>query len=269
MNSGEWSQYGEVNAIIDKLISAHKQIFHDKMVGCYLYGSLVWGGFDISSSDIDTLCVLTGKVTAEEMKQLKMVHEDISNNHPMWNDRIEVHYAPWSGIQHFRTTSFTMGNISPGEPLHLISAGIEWIDEWYCVQEYAVTLFGIDKSKVIPRIEREEFIRAVCEYARSFQERIRTCKQSCYSQSYGILTLCRALYTLKCGEQISKPEAAEWAKNYLPEYKDVIEDALVWRMERDTAGRNAEETYALAEKFVDDILTRFFNPKEGAEVREF
>lgn len=44
MNDGEWSQYGEINAIIDELITAHKQIFRDKMLGYYLYGFLVFGG---------------------------------------------------------------------------------------------------------------------------------------------------------------------------------------------------------------------------------
>lgn len=254
----EWSQYEEVNTVIEKLMNGHEKIFGDRMVGYYLYGSLIWGDFDISSSDIDTLCVLSSEVTEEEMKKLRVFHEELADNHPLWRDRIEVHYAPISGLEHFRTIPFTMGNISPGEPLHLISAGIDWLDEWYCVQEYAVPLLGLDKSKVIPRIEKKEFIERVCRYARSFQERIKTCKQSQYSQSYGILTLCRALYTLKNEEQVSKLAAAEWAKNYLPEYKDVIQDALVWRKERSAMSKNAEKTYEIAEKFVDDILMRFF-----------
>lgn len=253
-----WSKYDEVNNIIEKLISGHKRIFEDRTVGFYLYGSLIWGDFDIDSSDIDTLCVITSEITVEELEKLRVMHEEIVCENPRWRNRIEVHYAPLDGIKNFRTVPFKMGNISPGELLHIIDSGMDWIDEWYCVQEYAITLYGLDKKIVIPHIEKYEFVQTICRYAQSFRERIRTCKESCYSQAYAILTLCRALYTLKNEEQISKPAAARWAMEFLPEYSDVISSALMWRQERDATGRNPHESYILAENFVDDILDRFF-----------
>jgi hypothetical protein len=42
-----WSRYDEVNHIIEKLLIGHRQVFGDKMAGYYLYGSLIWGDFDI------------------------------------------------------------------------------------------------------------------------------------------------------------------------------------------------------------------------------
>lgn len=253
----KWSKYDEVDNIIEELINGHKGIFGDRMVGFYLYGSLIWGDFDINSSDIDTLCVLSTEVTFEEIEKLRIMHEEIVSGNPLWRNRIEVHYAHLDGLKNFRTASFKMGNISPGEPLHIIDSGTDWIDEWYCVQEYAVTLYGMDKKQVIPHIEKEEFIQTICRYAQSFRERIRTCKESCYSQAYAILTLCRAFYTSKTGEQISKPAAASWAQDFIPEYSNLISMALIWRQERDTSSRNPHETYMLAESFVDDILDRF------------
>lgn len=258
MSAMNWSEYNEVNNIIEKLISGHKRIFGDKSVGFYLYGSLVWGDFDICTSDIDTLCVVASEITEEEIEELRVMHEEIVSGNPLWRNRIEVHYAPLDGMKNFRTGSFRMGNISPGEPLHMIDSGIDWIDEWYCVQEYAITLYGMDKKEVIPPIEKQEFIQTICGYARSFRGRIRTCKESSYSQAYAILTLCRALYTLQNEEQISKPAAARWAMDFLPEYADVIRSALVWRAERDGALRDPHVTYVLAERFVDDVLDKFF-----------
>ena len=257
-----WSEYEEVNYIIEKLLDGHKHVFGDRMEGFYLYGSLIWGDFDIVSSDIDTLCVITSEVTLDEIEKLGIMHEEIVNEMPLWRDRVEVHYASLNGLKHFRQSLFKMGNISPGEPLHIIDAGIDWLDEWFCVQEYAITLFGIDKEKVIPRIEKYEFIQTICGYARSFRERIRASKQCCYSQSYAILTLCRALYTLENEDQVSKLAAARWAIDFLPEYSDVIRSALIWRNERNSSCRNPYETYVLAEKFVNDILERFFGFEE-------
>lgn len=253
-----WSKYIEVNSIIEKLINGHKYVFGEKTVGFYLYGSLVWGDFDINCSDIDTLCIITSETTPEELEKLRIMHQDIVTEYPLWRDRIEVHYATTDGLKNFRTSSFKMANISPGEPLHIIDSGIEWIDEWYCVQEYAITLYGTDKEKEIPHIEKNEFIQTIYRYAQSFRDRIRTCKDSCYSQSYAILTLCRALYTLKNGEQTSKLAAARWAIDFIPEYSDVINNAITWRHERDSNYRNPNETYLLAETFVEDILDRFF-----------
>ncbi len=246
-----------VNKIIEKLMSGHKDIFGDRFVGFYLYGSLVWGDFDIDTSDIDTLCVIATEVMPKELEKLRTMHEEIVCENPQWRNRIEVHYAPIDGLKNFRTTIFKMGNISPGEPLHIIDSGMDWIDEWYCVQEYADTLYGIDKKEIIPHIEKQEFIQTITMYAQSFRERIRTCKDSCYSQAYVILTLCRALYTVKTGEQISKPAAARWAMDFLPEYGELIGDAIIWRKERDMSSRNPHETYIHAEKFVDDVLEKY------------
>ena len=192
-----WSRHDEVNYIIEKLLNGHRQVFGVKMAGFYLYGSLIWGDFDIASSDIDTLCALTSEVTPEEIERLRIMHEEITNENPLWRDRVEVHYASLDGLKNFRKFLSKMGNFSPGEPLHIIDSGIEWLDEWYCVQEYAITLFGIDKAEVIPHIEKSEFIHTICGYTRSFRERIKASEHCRYNQAYAILTLYRALYTLK------------------------------------------------------------------------
>ena len=253
------TQYEEVSHILEKLLNGYHRIFGDKMLGFYLYGSLIWGDFDINSSDIDTLCVITSEVTADEMEFLRVLHENIINENPQWKERVEVHYAPLAGLRNFREVSFKMGNISPGEPLHIIDAGIEWLGEWYCVQEYAVTLFGIDKSEIIPHIEKSEFVQTIRNYARSFRGRVKESTHCRYSQSYVILTLCRALYTLKNNEHISKLAAAHWAIDFLPEYRELINNALVWRRVRQSLVQNPLETYILTEKFTNDIIDRFFD----------
>lgn len=53
--------------------------------------------------------------------------------------------------------------------------------------------------------------------------------------------------------------AARWAMDFIPEYIDLISSALVWRQERDMFSPNSYDTYILAERFVDDILDRFFS----------
>ena len=250
-------QYKDVDQILQALLEGHKRIFSDKLLGYYAYGSLVWGDFDEHTSDIDTLCLIGSEVTVEELTLLCAMHEEIIRKYPEWDNRIEVHYAPAEGLKRFRTVAFNMANISPGEPLHMITADEEWIDEWYLVREYAVPLFGGDPKEVIPYISSEEFVKQIKGYALGFRDRIKTCKDG-YSQAYAILTVCRALYTVRTGKQTSKTAAAMWAMEFLPKFSGLLEDALVRRRERDFSSLGTGETQALAEEFVDYVLNTFF-----------
>lgn len=85
-----WSWHDEINQIIEKLLNVHLEVFGDKMAGFYLYGSLIWGDFDIVSSDIDTLCVITSEVTSEVIECLRYMHEEIANESPQWRGRVVV-----------------------------------------------------------------------------------------------------------------------------------------------------------------------------------
>ena len=56
-------------------------------------------------------------------------------------------------------------------------------------------------------------------------------------QAYAVLTMCRALYTMRHGTIVSKPVAARWAVRTLDKrWIGLIERALFWR----DAGREAE-----------------------------
>jgi hypothetical protein len=45
--------YTDMNALIEQLLSRIQEVLGEKLVGLYLYGSLVTGDFDHGSSDID------------------------------------------------------------------------------------------------------------------------------------------------------------------------------------------------------------------------
>jgi hypothetical protein len=64
-------------------------------------------------------------------------------------------------------------------------------------------------------------------------------------QAFGVLTMCRALYTLREGVIGSKSQAAVWAQEVYPDWKPMIGQALVWRSDH-TAGTGDEVTETLA-----------------------
>src|SRR5690606_28372734 len=148
---------------------------------------------------------------------------------PAFADRVEVQYFTPDGLAHFRGRASTMANVSPGEPLHIIEAGYDWLSNWYFVQEYGVTLHGPPPAIYIPHIKRQEFLEIVREYALRWRTHIDETRDSLPSQAYAIMTICRAAYTLATGEQVSKRKAALWVAERSPRDATLIADAFRWR----------------------------------------
>lgn len=218
----------DVAAMLDMLVPRLVETLGAKLAGLYLYGSAVTGDFDHDISDLDLLAVLTSPLNAGEAAALDHLHTAITALRPDWEDRLDIAYVPVDALRTFRTRASTIHVISPGEPFHPKDAGLDWLMNWYLVQEHGVTLLGPPPATFIPPITTEEFIRAVTAYAAVWpgrMEAVRTRK----GQAYAILTLCRALYAREHGAHTSKRRAAVWAAEELPEWAPLIRDALCWR----------------------------------------
>ncbi len=55
-----------VNAVLDLLLNAVRDVLGDRLVGLYLYGSLASGDFDSETSDIDFVAV-TSEALPDEL----------------------------------------------------------------------------------------------------------------------------------------------------------------------------------------------------------
>ncbi|MBI4129895.1 DUF4111 domain-containing protein [Candidatus Roizmanbacteria bacterium] len=246
--------YADINSLLDELLQRIRKILGDKLVGFYLYGSFVWGDFEYDTSDIDMLAAIKSDITEKEFEALKQMHADFVKNYPAWDDRIEVQYYSLNGLQTFKTKSSLLTVISPGDSLHTVDAGIEWLVNWYFVQEYGVTLWGPKPSTIIPHISKGEFLQAVKNHALNWKGYVKRTIKSRSDQAYAILTLCRALYTSNTSKQVSKKKAAAWAMQELPEWSTLIQNALAWRKDRLNKQIDHEATYPKTVKFVNDVI---------------
>lgn len=250
------TKYPDVNDLLNELLSKTQKILGDKLVGFYLYGSLVWGDFDYGISDIDLLAALKTDIDDKELIDLKKMHVDFANKYKEWDNRIETQYFSTAGLKTFKSKANKMANISPGEPLHIIEAGKQWLTNWYFVQDYGVSLFGPDPKTIIDHISKEEFIQAVKDHALEWREYIKNAEHSRKYQAYAILTLCRALYTLNTGEQASKHKAATWAQKTLPQWAMLIQNALAWRQDWRNEQVNPTATFPQTKRFVEFIINQ-------------
>lgn len=221
--------YPRVDELLNRLLPQLQTSLGQNLIGVYLYGSLVSGGYDDALSDVDLLTVLEHDLTEAELKALGIIHARIVAALPSWDNRVEMAYLSRRALNTFKTASSMIGVISPGEPLHFRQAGIEWLMNWYQVREGNVTLLGPPPTTLIPPISFEEYRNGVRNYLLRWQGYVPEADSHHGSLAYDVLTMCRGLYTVKQGEILSKTKAAARAKVDFPEWAWLIEQALSWR----------------------------------------
>jgi predicted nucleotidyltransferase len=250
----------EVNRLLEGLLSGMRAVLRDRLVGLYLYGSLTTGDFDPQISDIDLLAAVAGDVNAGEFEALRQMHIEFARDNREWDDRIDVAYLSLRALRTFRDERSAMALITPGEPFHVAEAGREWLTNWYAVRETGVALFGPPAQTLIDPISREESAECVRGYVAEWGERIRGVRAR-KEQAYAILSMCRALYLHKVGEQASKRQAALWARRELPQWSGLIGSALAWREAWRDEDVDHEATLAEAVRFVDFVRERILGSR--------
>lgn len=226
-----------------------------QLLGLYLYGSLATGDFTPGVSDIDLLAVTDEPITPDVITRLQGMHTVIDRAFPRWRDRIEVIYVPQQALATFRTSSSEIGVISPGEPLHILSAGIDWLMNWHQVRHGGQVVTGPPAKTYVPDTTVQEYVSAVREHAAAFGEWMPDMRLP-HQQSYAVLTLCRALYTTRHGYGTSKADAAAWLATEMPSYAALLERALRWRERVPDDSAAADQAYPETLRFVQDMQAK-------------
>jgi predicted nucleotidyltransferase len=257
------TQDTEIEALLGRLTDEIRRCLNGSLVGLYVYGSLVTGDFDKDRSDIDLLAVVETDLDGDTFDRLDRMHTRIAEDHPAWEDRIEVAYVPAGALWNFRTRLGQISVISPGEAFHLKAAGKDWLINWYMVCGAGVTLCGPPPRALIPEISQPEFVEAVREHAEWWIERVCEMRTP-VAQSYAVLTMCRALYSHTHGRQTSKRQAASWAQAYLSQWSSLIQQSSLWLSEARDQETNDEEGLRETVRFVHDVAGRITDTGKGA-----
>lgn len=228
------THYSEVDQLISELHTSIKIALGERLRGFYLFGSLVGGDFDSKTSDIDLLAIVESDVTDDELHDLKAMHEDFVQKHPAWHDRIEVAYVDVEAMRAFKTSTVRIARVSPGESLHYRDMDIQWLMDWYMVQEQGLTIEGPSPKTFIPTITEDEFVTSIKGEFSSWLGRAKEARWVGY-QSYVILSLCRGLYAIRFGKQVSKFKGASWAAQEYPQWAELIQQATQWHGSSDKA----------------------------------
>ena len=225
--------YKDVNTLLQLLLTKVQAVLREKLVGFYLYGSLSLGDFDPAASDIDFLVVTTEELSGELLDHLRDMHASIASSGLRYANRLEGFYIPSTPLRRYDPHNARHPTIGVDWEFHVGQHGSNWVIERYIVREHGVVLWGPSPRTLIDPIPPNELRKAVCEQLRDFwypqlvgPEWLRPRDY----QSFAVLTLCRALYTLSQGTVASKPAAAAWTQQALdPQWRPIIQQALTWR----------------------------------------
>jgi predicted nucleotidyltransferase len=245
-----------VDTLLEGLVASVHAVLGDDLVGVYLYGSYVSGGFDPGVSDLDLIAVMSMEPEELELEGLGRVHDAFVSANPDWNDRLEIVYISRAALRSFRTSAARLAVISPGEPFHLRDDRVvEWLQNWYLIRETGIVLFGPPAASLVPPISMAEFVAAAARYA---DQIVRQCLRDATpgARAYAVVTICRALRTVETRAHASKHEGAAWVREQMPEWAWLIDEALRCRLARGTKGFHDERTRAGAEEFIATVAAK-------------
>lgn len=227
-----YTAYPEINAMLDDLSARLQALLGDQLVALYLHGSLAYGDFNPDTSDIDFLAVTVTPLSAEQVGALRVMHQQLAAQGYRWIVRLEGSYIPQDHLRHYNPALTIHPALRMDGSFDMDHHGQDWIIQRYLIRERAVPLFGIPASElidpVLPDALRQAALATLYEWWRpQLTESFRLTTGE--YQAYGVLTMCRILYTLQLGHVVSKPVAARWAlENVDPRWHPLIEAALYW-----------------------------------------
>ena len=208
-----------------------KMIFDSDLLGVYLYGSALVGGLQ-KYSDIDLLVVTKRATTGEEKKQLVARLLQISGIYmkdskpPLEITIVEKsavnpwHYPPRFDFQYgeWLRESFEQGILEPWQSYEMPDLALIITQ----VLLKSKTLWGLEPVQLLAPVPYRDFMKAMLHDVHRLNAELE------HDTRNVLLTYARIWSTLTTDEIRSKPTAANWTINRLPElYQPVMQRAKV------------------------------------------
>ncbi|MGW9198705.1 aminoglycoside adenylyltransferase domain-containing protein [Micromonospora chersina] len=217
--------------VLSDLRDAWDAALPGRLLGLYLHGSLVAGDFAADRSDLDLLAVLSVDPDENLLDVLAGLHAGLDRRHPRWAGRIEVEYVSLDAVRDAargRTGhDHVIARVSPGESLHLLPATTHRLVTWSTVHDHGRRLLGPPAGDLLPAVAPDLVRSALLDHVRDWPTWV-TRMTTPGSQSYAVLTLCRAWQRLQHGRQLSKRRAADQTVADRPRWAGLIVWARDW-----------------------------------------
>ncbi len=256
------------------------------LVGVYLQGSFALGDGD-AFSDVDFIVVTQTDIADEDVPRLNAMHAAIHGLPEEWAQHLEGSYVPaailrqsdgggprdrpgaprpadWAdpGVTGGRATKYPLLFLNNGSRQLVRSQHDNTLVVSWVLRERGIALWGPPARSLIDPIDLGALRDEVAAMMRGFGQAVvdgDITLDALHLQGFTVLFCCRALVTLERGRIVSKPVAADWAREALDErWRPLIARAWADRA-RYPRGRGAPEAHAALKPSPDEAaLTREF-----------
>lgn len=194
------------------------------LVGAYLYGSAVSGGFDPALSDLDIVVVTERSVDVIGFDVFAGIIDRLAAREPDWANRLDVVFVGRETLRTFRHGGGPFAETSHELPLRLIPRAEDWLETWFLARDADRPVVGPPAASVFPPIGIDEFLQVLVDDVERYAAAIRD-DWSDGKVAYRVLTLCRLLRSLESRAVCSKQDGAEWAAARYPQWAPLIRAA--------------------------------------------
>lgn len=223
-----------VYLLLQAYVAAVGDVLADNLVGVYLYGSVVWGAYNPGVSDVDFVAIHRSRLTPGRLLALRRLHRRLRKADPL-AARLDGSFVP---LRLVGTGGSRLLPYCRDGRMVLVGGGDVNAVLWHTVRTRGVAVCGPAPETLIPPVSEEQLADAM-RYNLAFLSRRmpRYVLGGAESQVFGVLSLCRVLYTLHTGEIESKAGAAGWALRRVDSaWAPVVERALQRYSAGDLAG---------------------------------
>lgn len=216
-----------LDRILPPLLEDLRASLGPDLVGAYLYGSAISGGFDPKLSDLDVVVASERPTDELDFGVLEGIIDRLAAREPDWADRLDITFVGRDTLATFREGG-PLVEISHDDPLRRVPSADDWLETWFLVRDADTPLLGPSPRELIPPIEFGEFIAGAALDVDRLVAKARDDTRD-GSVAYRLLTLCRVLRSLESGAICSKDEGAAWVSRRFPDAAPVIDAAQAVR----------------------------------------
>jgi len=214
--------------VLAPLVADLRATLGPELVGAYLYGSAIAGGFEPDVSDLDVVVVTERPIDETPVGTFQGVIDRLMAREPDWADRLDVSFVDRGTLAAFASGGALL-SISHDEPLARYDDADDWLPTWFLVRSADAPLAGPPPAELIPPIETSAFIAHVVAGAAGLIARLSADGRPS-ARAYLVLTLGRVLRTTDTGRPCSKLDGAAWIVDNRPDAARVVEACLAtWR----------------------------------------
>lgn len=223
-----WQDIPTFAALLPAFLEDLRRTLRADLVGVYLYGSAVAGGFDTAHSDLDLVVVTARSIDDLDFGVLAGLVDRLAAREPGWAERLDIVFVGRPTLATFRDGG-PLASISHDEPLQRTADADTWLQTWYLARMAATPLIGPPIEEIIPPIPLGEFVEAVTRDAGRIIRLAQDPDTGDGLLAYTLLTLARVRRVRETGEIVPKDEAGSWLADRLPAWRDVIATAVAVR----------------------------------------